>query len=193
VTTRAWTLAAASCLGILSAPVIAQPASPAPASTSAALPAMGLYSSVERDELVTALKATPAFANIDGDLPGSPFAVVVTHSLRNTAAGNASGFFSALIAGTTLGLLPVVTNRSLVVTYEIRVNGHDITSYTYEKTYTRAVNIWAEAHNPSRGLGKDGLDWIRSTALSFAADASKDAKLAELVREYDFYFSAPAP
>jgi hypothetical protein len=99
---------------------------------------------------------------------------------------------SAITTGVTLGLLPVVTNNSLAVTYSVRVNGKDVATYTYERTFTRAINIWANKNDTTHGLGQEGLDWVKSTASNFAKDASADAKLADLKHEYDFYFGAQA-
>jgi hypothetical protein len=81
---------------------------------------------------------------------------------------------------------------SPVVTYSVRVNGKDVTTHSYERNFTRAINIWANKNDTTHGLGKEGLEWVESTASEFAKDASRDAKLADLEHEYDFYFGAQA-
>jgi hypothetical protein len=43
-------------------------------------------------------------------------------------------------------------------------------------------------NDPTYGLGKKGLEWLKGTATEFAIAAANDPKLAELKREYDFYF-----
>src|SRR5262249_34551512 len=80
-------LIAATCLVIVSA----QPA----ADSDSALPPMHFLSSVASDELFTALKASPAFGQLDKEAVGSPIVLLVTHSLRPTAAGKATGLLSA--------------------------------------------------------------------------------------------------
>jgi hypothetical protein len=62
-------------------------------------------------------------------------------------------------------------------------------SYSYQRTFTRAVNIWAK--DETHGLGKEGLEWLRGTAAEFTAAAATDAKLASLKKEYERYFNAP--
>jgi len=178
------TLVAGACLLIVSGQALAD--------SDSVLPPMHFLSSVASDELFTALKANPTFGQLDKEAIGSPIVLLVTHSLRPTAAGKATGLLSAITTGVTLGLLPVVTNNSLVVTYSVRVNGKDVTTYSYERTFTRAVNIWANKNDTTHGLGKEGLEWVESTTAEFAKDASHDAKLAELNHEYDFYFGAQA-
>jgi hypothetical protein len=153
------------------------------------LPAMNYLSSVASDELFDAIKTNAAFAKLDKELLGSPITLRISHSLQPTAAGKATGLLSAIWAGGTLGLLPAVTNNSFVVTYEVRVHGREFATYSYQRTFTRAVNIWAK-DDATHGLGQDGLEWAKGTALEFAAAAAHDPKLVELKREYELYFGA---
>ena len=176
------TLTAAACLLLVSAQ--------AGADSASVLPPMNFLASVAGDELFTTLKANPTFGQLDKDFVGSPVVLLITHSLRPTAAGKATGLLSAITSGVTLGLLPVVTNNSLVMTYIVRVNGKDVATYSYEHTFTRAINIWGNKNDTTHGLGQEGLEWVKSTAADFAKDASHDAKLADLKTEYDFYFGA---
>jgi hypothetical protein len=154
------------------------------------LPAMNYYSSIADDELFVAIKTHPAFAKLDKELYGSALSVRVTHSLQPTAAGKATGFFSAILTGGTLGLIPAVSNNNLALVYEIKVHGKTAATFTYQKTFTRAVNIWAK--DETHGLGNDGLEWAKSTATQFAADAANDPRVLELKREHDLYFPVAA-
>jgi hypothetical protein len=186
------------------APPPAPPAPPASATTDAsapvpadALPAMHFVSSLAEDELFKLFKAqSPAYAALDDELYGSPLKLVVTHTSRPTAGGQAAGLLSAVISGSTLGIIPMVTNDQLVVRYEVLLNGKVVTSYSFERTATRAINIWGGGGD--YGLGKAGLEWVKSTAGEAAAKIAVDPALAALKRELDFYFaptaaSAPAP
>lgn len=163
------------------------PAAP-PAST--VLPAMRFVGSLAGDEVYKLVKAAPRFAKLDREQIGSPIALVVTHNFETSAGGKAGGLLSAVLTGSTLGLIPLVINGDLVVTYEIQVNGVTVSSRTYQKNYTQAQNLLAK--DATYGLGKEGLAWARSTAEQFVADIATDAKLAELVAEYQFYFPATA-
>jgi hypothetical protein len=158
--------------------------------SDAELPAMNYYSSIARDELFAAIKSHPAFAKLDKELYGSALTVRVTHSLRPTAAGMATGVFSAILTGGTLGLIPAVSNNNFVLTYELRVHGKTAATFTYHKTFTRAINIWAK--DQTYGLGTDGLEWAKSTAAQFASDAAKDPRVLDIKREHDLYFAAEA-
>jgi hypothetical protein len=135
------------------------------------------------------IKAAPRFAKLDREQVGSPIALVVTHNFETSAGGKAGGLLSAVLAGSTLGLIPLVINGDLAVTYEFQVNGVTISSRTYQKNYTQAQNLLAK--DATYGLGKDGLAWARSTAEQFLAASATDEKLAELVTEYRYYFPRP--
>jgi hypothetical protein len=150
---------------------------------------MSFYGSIASNELFELIKQSDQFTRIDKELFGSPLHLRVMHTLQPTASGKATGLLSAILTGGTLGLLPAVTNNSLMVTYEVRVHGRELASYSYQRTFTRAVNIWAT--DETYGLGKDGLLWLKSTAAEFTAAAAGDPKLAELKKEYERYFGAP--
>lgn len=178
-----------SCARAFAAEPTAAPATPAtPAVPSTALPAMSFYGSIASNELFDLIRKSDQFARIDKELFGSPLHLRVMHSLQPTAGGKAAGLLSAILTGGTLGLLPAVTNNSLMVTYEVRVHGRELVSYSYQRKFTRAVNIWAR--DETYGLGKDGLEWLKSTAAEFTKAAAEDAKLAALKEEYERYFGA---
>jgi hypothetical protein len=163
------------------------------ADVAAPLPAMYFYSSIANNDLYDVVKGDPLFKSIDREIYGSPLALRVTHSLSPTAGGKAAGVFSALWAGGTLGILPVVTNNEFVVNYEIMVHSKVISTFTYRRAFTRSVNIWANnANDATHGLGKAGFEWLKSTAAEFAAAAAHDERLAQLQQEYESYFGAIA-
>jgi hypothetical protein len=170
---------------------VAPPVLIVPAASPSALPAMSFYGSIASDELFDLIKKSDQFSRLDKELFGSPLHLRVMHTLQPTAGGKATGLLSAILTGGTLGLLPAVTNNSLMVTYEVRVHGRELVSYSYQRTFTRAFNIWAK--DETHGLGKEGMEWLRSTAGEFVAAASTDPKLAALKKEYERYFGAVPP
>lgn len=170
------------------APADAVPAPPAGPS----LPAMIFLSSLAEDELFKIFKAQPGYATLDKELYGSPLKLIVTHTSRPTAGGQAAGLLSAVLSGSTLGLLPVVTSERLVIRYEVMLNGKTVASCSFERTSTRAINIWA-AGDADAGLGKDGMAWLKSTAAEAAGKLAADPALAALQQEIQFYFPDAAP
>jgi hypothetical protein len=154
------------------------------------LPPMGFASTIASDEIYGALKQTATFTSMDKDKPGNPVVVRVSHTYGHTPAGTASAIASAFFAGATLGILPVVSTRALVVTYEIMVNDSVLLSYSYSKNVTRVFNI--HSTDKTYGLGADGLAWVTGTAAQFTNEAARDPKYAELQAEYHYYYDTPA-
>lgn len=175
---------------VVQMPVVQAPTAAAVPATAAdpnrPLPPMRWFGTVAGEELYKLVKGDPRFAQINAELIGSPVLLRVSHSFEATSGGKAAGLASAILAGSTLGLLPVVMNNDLVITYEFVVNGTTLSTYSYRKNFTRSVNIYAK--DDTYGLGKEGLAWAKSTVAEFLAAARNDAKLADLVAEYEFYF-----
>lgn len=153
------------------------------------LPAMNFYSSFANDTIYDTIKANPRFSQLDKDLVGSPISLLVTHSVRPTAGGQAAGFMSAILSGSSLGLIPIVTNEQFVLRYEILLQGKPVSVYSFDRTSTRAINIWSEDTGIEKMLGKDGMEWLKSTINEFIAKSASDPELLKIQSEIDFYFT----
>lgn len=177
------------------APPAASDAPPTPSSalpvSSSALPAMRFSSTVVADELLSALKANPGLAGLDTELPGSALSLVVTHTIDTTAGGRATTFVSAILSGSSLGLLPVVNHDVLGIRYDVFLNRKVVASYKFERADTRAQILWT-AGAAGGALNKDGLDWVRSTATQAAAQLVRDPALLAIRDEMNFYFPPTA-
>ena len=155
-----------------------------------ALPPIQYRGNVAGDELYSLIKADARFAKLGKEIYGCPIVLHVWHTFEMTGGGKASTLASAIFAGGTLGLLPVVTNGDSSIYYEIAVNGSPLAIYSYKKNFTRSQNIYT--NDTTYGMGKEGLEWAKGTVSQFLADSAKDERLAALIREYEFYFSPSA-
>jgi hypothetical protein len=162
------------------------PDEPAPA----VLPPMRFVAAVAGDELFQQLHRNPRFARLSNELIGCPIELHAYPSYKLTSGGKAAGFASVILAAGTLGLLPLVTNGDLTMTYDLVVNGSVLSSYVYRKNFTRSANMYRL--NTAQGLDPAQLDWAKTTADQFLADIARDEKLAGLAAEYEFYFGAGA-
>lgn len=153
-----------------------------------ALPPMYFLSTIAKDDVLAGLKSNPGLAALDSELVGSPLMLIVTHTVRPATGSQTAGFVTAILSGSTLGLIPVVSRETLVVRYEVKLNGKDIASYSFEYTGTRAINIWANPGDGYEGIGKTGMDWVKSTAPEAAAKLMQDPAIQRARAEIQFYF-----
>jgi hypothetical protein len=157
--------------------------------TASDAPSMSFFSMIASDDLYDALKKQPGFQTLDRDKLGSPIHIRVSLEYgRTMSPGNLA---SAILTIGTLGLLPAVDNRDLLLTYEVLLNESALTSYTYSKHVTRMFSLYSK--DRTHGLGDDGLAWVTGTASQFATDFTRDPKYADLNAEYRLYYGAPQP
>ncbi|MBM7071472.1 hypothetical protein JQC92_05395 [Shewanella sp. 202IG2-18] len=151
-----------------------------------ALPPMSFGSSFNHEELYDILKDKPLFKNMDSELIGAPIRLEISHTFKATAGGNAAGLASAMWAGMSLGILPVVTNRDLVIRYEVFVKGHPVSNHEFSENFTEAINMYS-VQNSFKLDGKP-YEWVKSTIPQALKLIEEDEKVKELQREYEFYF-----
>jgi|SRR5579862_7712485 hypothetical protein len=150
------------------------------------LPALHFNADPLGSDFYDQIQHAPQFQRLDREALGSPIELRVYHTYRiNRGGATATGLLSAA----TLGILPQVSSGDHTIVYEILVNGTQLASYRYTRSLTHAHNIWSGA-DTTFGMGKDGVQWARSTVEVFLKDAAADPRLAALAAEFDYYFGA---
>ena len=149
-------------------------------------PDMQFYTTFDSKSLYQKLKDIPKFDKLNEENYGSPILLTVYYNVEKTAGGQAAAMTSAILSGSTLGLIPIVTNNDLVITYAIKVHGTVVSEFEFRKNLTQATNIWV---NQRQGvLNNEAMEWVLSTTKEFVEKLSNDSKFGALVSEYDFYF-----
>lgn len=157
--------------------------------TNVVLPPMRFATTLKHETLIDEIKAYPAFANIDNKNLGAPILLRVTHTWRATAGGDAAGVASGLLAGSSLGILPVVTNRDMVITYEILVHGTQIAAFEFVENFTSTVSIYSEQARTG-ALSESEKAWLADTLRQFDAQVQHHEGVRELLGEYQYYFGS---
>lgn len=161
-------------------------ATPTDAQTTVQLPTLRFTADAFGSGCYEQIQRAPQFQKMSREALGSPIELRVYHTSRiNRGGAEASG----LLAAATLGIFPVVASGEHSVVYEILVNGTPLATYRYSKAITHAHNLWTGA-DTTFGMGKDGLEWARSTVELFLKDAAGDARLTGLSAEFDYYFGS---
>jgi hypothetical protein len=154
-----------------------------------ALPALRFAADALGDGFYEQIRLAPQFQKMNREALGSPVELRIYHTYRiNRGGATATGLLSAV----TLGILPQVSSGDHTIVYEILVNGTTLSIYKYSKSLTHAHNLWTGA-DTTFGMGKDGVDWAKSTVQQFLKDAATDPRLSALTAEFDYYFGAAKP
>ena len=151
-----------------------------------AYPPMQFFSSISKDKMLEALREEAAFAELDNDALGSPITIRIRHYTKITAGGSAAALSSAVLSGSTLGLIPVVSNDDLVINYEVMVHGDPIVSFEYIENFTDVDSLYDTDYNKLEG---PALEWAEATVQQFLADVRDHEALNSLFSEYRFYFA----
>jgi len=151
------------------------------------LPPLMFFSTLD-DALLDSLKQKPIFSELDKELYGSPLRIGVIHTFAATAGGSASEATSAILAAGTLGIVPIVSNNDLVVTYTISAHGKKVASFSYTQNFTQASSLYSDVTWSK--MDKNVKAWVLSTVDKFVADAGASPEVRELTSEYEFYFGA---
>lgn len=155
-----------------------------PAALAGDYPPMIFISSVSEEKLLEKIRDVPEFAEIDEDAVGSPIVLRVRHFTRMTAGGSAAGWSSAVLSGSTLGIIPLVTNNDLVVKYEFTVHGTPIASFEYVENFTEVESLY----DLDDALEGDMLVWAEGTVDQFIQDVDGNAEIQAVFDEYRYYF-----
>lgn len=149
------------------------------------LPAMRYVSNVDDEFSFDLIKENTYWTNLQKELHGSPFVLIAFMETRATNGGTAAATTTGLLSATTLGLIPVVNNSDVVVTFRIRLNNWTVTEHVYTHNFTDASSLWTAGQNK---LSKDAKAWLKTATQQFLADVTKDDKLNQVIKEYDYYF-----
>ena len=133
------------------------------------------------------LDAENAFEALDKEAVGAPLAVIAVSDLRMKS--DATAFSSLMLSASTLGLVPIVSNKEYKVAYFIYAGGDLVDKYVYSMTSSDVENMWS-----GRPRDKDELKpaeelFLEQTASEFLNEVAENQKLKDLFDEYYLYAS----
>lgn len=125
-----------------------------------------------------------AFTALDESSVGLPIGVRVIKGLRtkNDGLGGSTG----LLAATTLGIIPTVTNKEFKVIYQVFVQGDKIEEFSYTVDSTEVGNLWAM--HQEREMKPDEQIFLENTVPHFLNDLTESATAQQYFDEYWEYF-----
>ncbi len=149
-------------------------------------PPIVFLSEVSKDKLAERIRTNPMFSELDQDALGSPIILRMRYYQRGTAGGAAAGMTSAILSGSTLGLIPLVSNNDLIVVYEFNVHGIPVAAFEYSENFTDVQSLY----NTDYGLKGEALEWAEGTVEQFMQDVADNPEVKAVIDEYQYYFGA---
>ena len=139
------------------------------------------------DSLLEKIQSLPFFSEMSNTIFGSPYYFSVRIGNNSTTGGTAAELTSIMLSGSTLGILPVVSNSDITVTYQLWVNRRGYVEYSYTENFSDIDSFWAL--DSQSGLEPNVLEWALTTVDDLAQKLEEDPKVIALIAKHEKYFA----
>ncbi|MFS1701642.1 hypothetical protein FJ444_08745 [Aestuariibacter sp. GS-14] len=151
-----------------------------------AYPPVFFVTNVEDKSFKEKLVQYNAFAALDDKAVGLPIGVRVLKGHRTKQDG--TQFSSLMLSASTLGIIPVVSNKEFKVRYDVFVQGKSIESFEYMMDSTDVNNFWTSAYKEHQTTPTEE-QFLLDTLPQFLNELSKSDISQATFAEYWEYFS----
>jgi acyl-CoA synthetase (AMP-forming)/AMP-acid ligase II len=127
-----------------------------------------------------------SFEELDEKAVGLPIGVRVLKGYRTKQDG--TQFTTMMLSASTLGIIPVVSNKEFKVRYDIFVQGKSIAQFEYMMDSTDVNNIWTSSYKDKKATPTEEL-FLKDTISQFFFDLQKEEKSQAVFAEYKEYFN----
>lgn len=147
-------------------------------------PPILFQTNIEEQAFADLFNSYGAFEQVDDDAIGAPIGVRVLKGLR--IKQDATGFTSVMLSASTLGIIPVVTNKDFKVRYDVFIQGRSIANFEYQMTSTDVENMWS---GPRQNTMKPAEEiFLEQSIGQFLTELKKNEEVQQLFDEYFTYY-----
>lgn len=146
-------------------------------------PDMLLVTNVELDDFEQDLIDSNQFNSISQKAYGAPIALRIIRGVRERE--NGLSVSSLFVSASSLGIIPVVTNKESRIQYELYVQGELIAKFNYEKTTTEVESGWVDK---PRVIPEWEKQFIKQSIALFLRDLDQHEQAQAIFQEYWQYF-----
>lgn len=150
-----------------------------------AYPPVFFVTNVEDKSIKEKLEEYKAFTALDDKAVGLPIGVRVLKGHRTKQDG--TQFSSLMLSASTLGIIPVVSNKEFKVRYDVFVQGRSIESFEYMMDSTDVNNFWTSAYKEHQTTPTEE-QFLLDTLPQFLNELSKSDISQETFAEFWEYF-----
>ena len=140
---------------------------------------------VEDPDFINKVESFAAFEKVDDKSVGMPLGVRVLKGKRVKQDG--TSFSSVMLSATTLGLVPVVSNKEFKVYYDVFVQGNSIAQFTYQLDSTDVDHLWI-GDNEVTKTSPDEAVFLEHSVSLFLKDIKDHKEIQAVFAEYWEYF-----
>jgi hypothetical protein len=186
---RSYVISAAASTFLFSASVLANDGDLQPSQTythnGVKYPPILLVTNIDKPSLSDIFNQYQAFSNIDKEKVGLPIGIRVLklHRTKN----DSTQFSTAMLAASTLGLLPIVSNTEFKVRYDVFAQGEIVSTFTYQVDSTEVSNLWSNANKKNKTKPEEEL-FIEDSVSRFLNEVKNSEETQALFKEYREYF-----
>lgn len=148
-------------------------------------PPVLFQTNIEDQSFKSALEGYGAFESLNDDSLGLPLGVLVLKNIRMKS--DAKGISSLLLSASTLGIVPVMSNKEFSIRYDVFLQGKSVASYTYEMTSADVQNFWG-GFEADKTLKPEQEIFLDQSIVMFLNDLKSNEEVQGYFAEYDSYF-----
>ena len=140
---------------------------------------------VEDTDIIKIMESFEAFTLVDDKSVGLPIGVRVLKGKR--ISHNGATFTSAMLTASTLGLIPMVSNKEFKVFYDVFIQGESIAQFKYQLDTTDVDHLWIGGNEMTETTSDEAVFLEHSVSL-FLKDIKNHKEVQDLFAEYWAYF-----
>jgi hypothetical protein len=148
-------------------------------------PPVLLVTNINNPSMAQLFNKYQAFSRVDNEAVGLPIGVRVLklHRTKN----DTTQFSTLMLAASTLGIVPVVSNTEFKVRYDVFTQGQIVSTFTYQVESTDVSNLWSAPNKEHETKPAEEL-FIEESVSRFLTDLKNSADTQTLFQEYREYF-----
>jgi hypothetical protein len=148
-------------------------------------PPVLLVTNIDKPSMVQIFESHKAFSRVDKEAVGLPIGVRVLKLHRTKNDG--TQFSSLMLAASTLGIVPVISNKEFKVRYDVFVQGDIVSTFTYQVESTDVSNFWSGPRNDHETKPEEQL-FIEESVSRFLVELKESVDTQEVFQEYRDYY-----
>ncbi|MES9848693.1 MAG: hypothetical protein AB2652_21210 [Candidatus Thiodiazotropha endolucinida] len=148
-------------------------------------PPILLVTNINIPSIYQLLNKYQAFSRVDKEAVGLPIGVRILKLHRTKS--DSTQFTTLMLAASTLGIVPVVSNKEFKVRYDVFAQGEIVSTFTYQTKSTDVNNLWMGANNEHETKPEEEL-FIEDSVSRFLSELKDSADTQALFQEYREYY-----